>query len=450
MKFISNAWQTFKQDTLLKRVIRNSGYLFSSNGVSIALSTLQSILAARLLGVENLGVLGTITVFASTINRLFSFRMGELVVKYLGEYLPAKQNEKAAALIKAAALTEGVSSVLSFLVLWLLSPLAAQYLAKNALIAPLFIVYGVSILGNLMAETATGILQATDRFNQQAIINLLQSVLTAVIILAAFLFKGNLLIVLFAYLVGKLILGIGPMILALTSVNKTLGKGWWRASFSALPPLRELGRFAISTNLSATVNLLVRDSELLWVAFFLSTSDVGYYKIALAIITLIPIPVQPFISTTFPEISRSTAAHDWNSLRTMLKRVTLISAVYTAAAALVLTLFGRWLILFYGAEYLPSYPALMVLLMGYGLSNVMFWNRTLLLSLNRPTYPFYITLLAGIAKMGLAFYIIPRYGFVGAAALLTGYFVISGVMMVQRGLREMNRAEHLHPVENAV
>jgi O-antigen/teichoic acid export membrane protein len=84
------------------------------------------------------------------------------------------------------------------------------------------------------------------------------------------------------------------------------------------------------------------------------------------------------------------------------------------------------------------------------LSNVMFWNRTLLLSLNRPTYPFYITLLAGIAKMGLAFYIIPRYGFVGAAALLTGYFVISGVMMVQHGLREMNRAEQLHPVENAV
>jgi O-antigen/teichoic acid export membrane protein len=449
MKFLSSTWQTLKQDALLKRVIRNSGYLFSSNGVSIALSTLQSILAARLLGVDNLGILGTITVFASTVNRLFSFRMGEVVVKYLGEYLPAKQDDKAAALIKAAALTEGATSILAFLVLWLLSPLAAKYLSDNALLAPLFVVYGISILGNLMAETATGILQVTNRFGQQAIINLLQSVLTAVIILAAFLFKGNLLIVLLAYLVGKLILGIGPMVLALSAVGKTLGKGWWRASFSVLPPLRELGRFAISTNLSATVNLLVRDSELLWVAFFLSNRDVGYYKIALAIITLIPIPVQPFISTTFPEISRITAIFNWSSLRTLLKRVTLISAVYTAAAAIVLTFFGRWLILFYGAEYLPAYPALLVLLIGYGLSNIMFWNRTLLLSFNQPTYPFYVTLLAGIAKMGLAFYIIPNFGFVGAAALLTGYFIISGGLMVQRGLREMNRAEQLHPLENA-
>jgi O-antigen/teichoic acid export membrane protein len=87
MKFLANLWQTWRQDILMGRVIRNTGYLFSSNTVAMALGIVQSIFAARLLGVAGFGVLGTVTVFASTVNRLFSFRMGELVVRYLSQYL---------------------------------------------------------------------------------------------------------------------------------------------------------------------------------------------------------------------------------------------------------------------------------------------------------------------------------------------------------------------------
>ena len=66
-------------------MVKNTGYLLSSNVASMVLSMLQSILAGRLLGVVGFGVIGTITAFASTLNRLFSFRMNELVVKYFGE-----------------------------------------------------------------------------------------------------------------------------------------------------------------------------------------------------------------------------------------------------------------------------------------------------------------------------------------------------------------------------
>ncbi len=45
------------------RVLRNTGYLFSGSTISLALSMVQSIFAARLLGVEGFGLLGMITVF---------------------------------------------------------------------------------------------------------------------------------------------------------------------------------------------------------------------------------------------------------------------------------------------------------------------------------------------------------------------------------------------------
>lgn len=417
----------------------------------MALGIIQSIFAARLLGVSDLGILGTVTVFASTISRLFSFRMSELVIKYLGEYLPhpvpageetgepapLPDIPRASALVKAAALSETTTSILAFIVLLITAPIAARYFAKNDAYAPLFIFYGISVLSNVVSETSTGVLQALDRFRLQALINVSQSVLTAGLIFYAYLAHAGLVFVLGAYLIGKLILDFGPAVFAWSALNERLGRGWWRAPLSGLPPFRELARFAVSTNLSATINLLVRDSELLWVAFFLTPTAVGYYKIALAIINLVGMPITPLINATFPEISRYCASGDRAKLRSLLKRVTLLSAGLTAASSLFILLFGKWVISFYGVEYMPAYPALIVLLLGFGVANILFWNRPLLLSFNQPVYPLKVNAICGLVKILASFFIIPTFGFVGAAWLLSGYLFASVDLIVARGYKEL-------------
>jgi len=110
-------WQRWRSDQLLQPILKNTGYLFSSNTLAMLLGMLQSIFAARLLGVTGFGIIGTVTVFASTINRLFSFRMGDLTVKYLGEFVTRGEKEKAGALVKVGALTEAGTSLLAFAVL---------------------------------------------------------------------------------------------------------------------------------------------------------------------------------------------------------------------------------------------------------------------------------------------------------------------------------------------
>jgi O-antigen/teichoic acid export membrane protein len=68
------AYSRFFENILFKRIVRNSGYLFSATGISAGLSMLQSILAAPP-GVTDFGILGTITVFTSVVNKFASFRM---------------------------------------------------------------------------------------------------------------------------------------------------------------------------------------------------------------------------------------------------------------------------------------------------------------------------------------------------------------------------------------
>jgi O-antigen/teichoic acid export membrane protein len=81
-------------DNLLRGVLKNSSFLFSSNTISAALAMINSIFATRLLGIEGLGLVTIVQTFVTNVNRLLSFRMSEVVVKYLGQVLAGQQKDQ--------------------------------------------------------------------------------------------------------------------------------------------------------------------------------------------------------------------------------------------------------------------------------------------------------------------------------------------------------------------
>lgn len=441
MKFLARWWNILRKDKLLQKVIFNTGYLLSSNVLSMGLSIFQSILAGRLLGVAGFGLIGTVTVFATTLNKIFSFRMNELVVKYFGEAIAAENKEKASAVVKAAGIGETISALLSFSILVLFAPLAAERLAKDPATTRLFILYGTIILANFTYETFFGVIQVRNHFRNQAIVNLVSSLINASIIAWAYFTQKGLAEVLTGYIFGKFILGLGTSILGWREMNKAVGSGWWKTGFSSLPPINELLSFAFSTNISNTVIHLVRDNEALWVAWFLTPVEVGYTKTALAIINLVQVPITPFISTSYPEINNAIIHKDWRLLRRLLKRITLISGSWTGASAIGLAFLGRWLLSWYGPEFLPAHTPMLIYLVGLGFANILFWNRPLLLSLGLPLVPYRVSLYLGIAKVALAFLLVPAFGLNMEAFLLSAFFVISISIIVTRGFKELRKRE---------
>ncbi len=388
MSSLNEKISTLKQDALLGKVVRNSAHLFSNNTISLGLSVLQGALVARLLAPEGLGLIKVVVAYASTVNSLFSFRMSELVVRYGGEYLGRDEKEKASAVMKAAGLVEALVSFLAFLVVALTAGLAERYFAKTSGTSWLFTVYALGLLANFNIETSTGILQVTDRIKLQGTINLIQSILTSVIIVAAFLWNGTLQIVLIAYLLSKTILGLGMFIAAQIQLHRVLGRGWWKVPLSVLTSTRELVGFAVSSNISATIIKIFRESELLWVAFFLTKAAASYY-----------------------------------------------SSAYTIVIILIYS----------GEKFISAYPALIVLTIGFVFNYVLFWNRPLLLSLGLPEIPIKVTLVVGLVKLALAFLLVPRFGIVAAGALLSLYYIASVGTMAWRGIKEINAQAGAQP-----
>lgn len=438
MSLWHKTWATLKEDALLGKVIRNSAHLFTSNSLSLALNVVQGALAVRLLGAAGLGLITLVVGFASTVNSLLSFRMSELVVRYGGEYIEKGEGEKASALIKAAGLTEASVSVLAFLVVLFTAEWASQTIAKTPGTAVMFIVFAIGLLANFNAETSIGILQVTGKIRYQGTINLIQSIVSITIVVSAFFWGNALLLVLLAYLVGKIILGLGLFLSAQNQLRGVLERGWWKTPLSSLAEARNVIRFAVSSNISATIIKIFRESEPLWVGYFLSTGAVGYYKVAYALVSFLSVPADPLIAATYPEINRLIVQKAWPALRSFLRKVTTIAFVINVAAALGFVFLGRFVLLIYTGheEFAAAYPTMLALFVGLAFNYTLFWNRPLLLAFGLPDFPIWATLAAGLVKVALAFWLVPKFGILAAGALLSYYYIASVGIMALRGVKE--------------
>ena len=429
-----------RDDPLLRRVVRNSSYLFSSSAVSAVLGAVQMYFVVRLLSPEDYGlVFAIIMVFVSGVNRLLSFRMSEVIVKYVAEALVRNEKERAAALVKGIGLAEAATSVIAYLVLLGLASFAARVYETSAF---LFAYYGLFLLANLVYETAVGVLQTTNHFNRVARANLFQSIATATLILTAFLMKWGAFEILTAYLVGKTVGGLMVTASAAREANRSLGSGWTRAPLSLVPDWKSIGRFALSTNLNGTINLFARDNISLYIGYFLSSAEAGYFRFALSLINLILLPIEPFIWPTYAEITRTIAQRQWDATRRLLRQVSSIAGLWTLLTGGSLIVLGWWLIpVIFGAEYAPAYPAIVILMLGYGCANILNWNRPLLLALGRPRYPLMVAATVGAIELGLFFWIVPDGNYLIASAIFSGYLAISILWMAVKGVRLLNREE---------
>jgi O-antigen/teichoic acid export membrane protein len=214
------------ENELVNRILKNSAYLFSASGISVALGFFQNLLVVNVLDVALFGILGGVVKFTSVLNKLGSFRMNELVVKYVGQYVEEDDKERAAAVFKFAALIETGSSLFSYALIFFLAPLGARFLAKDISFAEVFALYGLIVLGNLIFESATGLLQILDKFRRIAIVQVTQSLVTLILIGITYLRGGDFLDVVYAYMIGKLVNGLGVALLATYEAIQQWGPRW--------------------------------------------------------------------------------------------------------------------------------------------------------------------------------------------------------------------------------
>lgn len=414
----------------LRRLAGNSGLLLGSRLGSIPLSLAQSVLAARLLGVEGFGLLAVAVAFVAVLNQLTSFRMNEFVVRFGSQALAEDDRERAAATVKAALAVEAGASIASFLAILVAAGPAARWFAGGAEAAAPIRLYAFLVLGNLVFETSNGILQLNGRFRPQALAALAIRALTLAGTFVAFLAGAGLSAVLLSMVVGNALPGWALAAVAWRDVGTRLGPGWWRVPWKALGERRrEMRSFVLSTNVSTSLSLVVKDGDALWIGLFCAPAEVGYYRLATTLVKFVLLAGNPLAQAAYPEIARALADRRPERAVSLIRQGTWLSVAWIVPLGLVLAAAGPWLLAtFYGREFLPAYPSLLLLLAGMGLAQILFWTRPTLLALGRHRFALLVAAGNAALKVPATLLAVPRFGQVGMAAVTSALFVLGSVV----------------------
>jgi O-antigen/teichoic acid export membrane protein len=430
-------------ESVWRRLLRNAGWLLGARAINVPLALLETILLARMLGPDRYGTLAVVMATVAVLQRIFSFRMSEFVIKYLTDALEQEQLERGAATLKVAFLAEGLSSLVACGVAVLSAPFLARHFLAPDQPSTLIQLFALWAITNCIAESSTGILQVFNQFRFLAIANVTRKTLLVVALTGLFFSSGGVSEILVAYLVANLIANSVLYTGVLRQVGLRLGHDWWRAGFSEIRRMwKEMRHFALTTHLGATLSVIVRDADVLWLGFFRPEAEVGYFKLAGSLLKAPFAAGSPMTKALAPEVTRIVAQGNRFRLVGFLRRTTVFSAAWVVPISIVTAFVAPFVIRnFHGEQFLPALPALWILLVGTAVAFILFWTRPTLLALGRPGLLLNITTLSALLKIVLGLLIVPSFGYLGLATLLVSIQVFSFALHVGAVHRNTGHAQ---------
>jgi O-antigen/teichoic acid export membrane protein len=439
---IEGARRTLQEDGKLRAILKHTGWLTGSNASIIALSAVQGILTARILGVAVWGALGIALSFATVINLLLSFRTHEFVVKWVTQF-NGDGTSRAASAFRLALIGDVGSALLSLAIVVLLAGWGASVFARNPQFTWLFQSAGLIVALQAGQETLMGIMHLNRDFRLQGLVQTFAQAVSVVGVAVVYL-KGGGIFGVVVVLVGTAALTAVLMwTLGLRAASAVLKRGWMFQKLVRFGELgREMWRFAIFGNFRGTAVSVMGYGDLLVLGFLRNPTEVGYYKLAKAIAGIANLPNVPLVNATFPELSEAAATESWGEFRSLIRRGSKVAALWMLPVSLGLLILARPAIaLLYGPAFLPAAPALAILLVGVIVDGVLFWGGIALLSLGKPGYLLGVNLWVTSAKYALAFLLVPVGGYLALAALQSLAVVSMNALSSTRTLMSLRDKE---------
>jgi O-antigen/teichoic acid export membrane protein len=333
-------------------------------------------------------------------------------------------------------LAEACSSVVAFAGIWLIASFGARVFLDGEASAELIRLYAPLVLCNLVFESASGVLQAADRFRLQAQIAVAGHVAKFAGIVIAAVGPGSVRAFLLADLAGQAVTAGAMTVAAWHEASRQFGTRWWRSPIRVLSPQRRaMVHFAVNTNVSGTFSAIHKNSEPLLIGYFRSSAEAGYFNLALRLLTLAMRPIEPMAKAIYPESTRQLARGDTDGAAALWRKGSMVAAAWIVPASVGLAASSFWLIpRLFGESFSSAAPALCLLLPGIAISHAVFWVRPALLALGLPGYATLVNVGLGVVKIGLSLLIVPLYGYLGSAGLATALTLGSLWLLVRKAL----------------
>lgn len=425
-----------RSDGNLKDLLRNSGMLYVAGGVSIALTFLQQITTANLIGVEDYGRFAAIMGSGMLLLLLVDFRTWEAAAKLLARSFVEKDHDESASIMTWLSLVDVISGMIATILLFLLADFIAITMLQAPELAPLVRLYALLVPLRLYARGVPNtVIRLYGRFDWLSVKSIVYAILRLVFITG---------LALLGYGLPGVIIGAVVADLLHTIMLYWMTWALWRRNTNQNTFIRfvrprcfhEGLRLMRDLWIGATLKGLQLETFIPILALLTNPTQVGLYRVGLDIAQLVSRLMEPFSVVIQPTLIQLYEQQSLWKFTRYIKQATVIALVIITPFVLGIILLGPLAFpLLLDDDFAGVAPVASLLVVGFGFSAVFLWLRPAIVALNIVQAQNTISFAALVCSLiGLVF--AASYGAVGAAfvmaAFLIGYSFASLLLFLWR------------------
>ena len=352
--------------------------LFVGLVLSTVISTLGTIIVARILTPSDYGLFAIAIVPPTLIGLFRHWGVNYALIKYLAQRREKNQTGELKSLIISGILLNSVLSLLLSVITYFL----AGFLAVNVFLRPqlktLIQVASVMILGTCLVDTSQSIFTGFEKFNYRSFLLIFQSIiqttLAPLLIFLGYGVFGVVLGVTFASVIAS-VAGLVITYFKFYSGNEEKTSATFNISIGKT--LKTILSYGYPLGLSHILLAFLPQFYLFLVAIYCSDVAVGNYQIAAKFIVLITFLTIPIEATLFPAFSKIGSKKAIEKLKVVFRSSAKYVALFTfPVVASIVVLSEPIILLFFGEKYSLASTFLSLLVIvniigGFGLSTLL-------------------------------------------------------------------------------
>lgn len=326
----------------VRRIYTNLLRLIGGKAAAGLIGLAYMLIAARLLGPRDYGVLVLVHGFAMTVGGIVEFPGWHAIVRYGAHARTAGDMPRLARLLRFAGTIEAIGGVCAVMVAALLGPLIGARLGWSPVAVAFAVPYSLAVLASIRA-TPAGYLQLAGRFDLLGLHNLVAPLVRLGGAIIAGASGAGLHGFLVAWLVAALAEWAVMWGLGIYEASRTLAgtslRGGLRGVSSANPGI---WRFMLAANADVTLAELSGRVAPLVVGWMLGPVAVGLFAVAQRATVVIAQPAQILGQAAYAELAALVAAGGHGApLRQAVGRCLGTALAAALPVVVLLTLFGR-------------------------------------------------------------------------------------------------------------
>lgn len=347
------------------RIYRNLGKLVGGKAGAGLIGLLYLVIAVRVLGPREYGVLILVHTFAMTVGGIVEFPGWHAVVRYGALAVDGGDDGRLLRLLRFATLVEGVGGLCAVATAAVLGPLIGPRLGWSTTAVAFAVPYSLAVLASVRA-TPAGLLQLGGRFDLLGLHVLVSPTIRLAGAAGIAVFGGGLRAFLVVWLVAALVEWASMWAMGIVVARRRLpGRRLIGSAAGARRENESIWRFMLGANADATFSDLAPRLAPLAVGWMLGPSSAALFAVAQRVANVIAQPAQLLGQAAYAELAHLVAGGGrgrGRAIRDTLLRSTGVALAVAVPALVVIGLAARPIARLIGGRAFDDAGGIMLLL----------------------------------------------------------------------------------------